>query len=338
MILIKPSFEIIDKSAYPSILEFIEHIGRVCYKSEDKIGPGTAEKFVKPRIKDGHESILEHGTFCFELSHSEIENDGVLDYIEHSLQCIHDIQENSIGFQFLTRKDWSMLLSFNIRTLRDATKMSPGNPLIYGLTTELSKEYPSLFRDLVILRPSCNAFQLRRILPSEMFKTFTTDELRKHYYETVRFICDRGVSHELVRHRLCAFSQESTRYCNYAGGVTFIIPPWVDIEPGEYNEEIMGAYNDPFTANEVWSFAMLEVEDDYIRLTKSEGWSPQQARSVLPNSLKTEIVVTANLAEWHHIFGLRTAKAAHPQMRELMIPLCSEFKNKFPEIFGDIEL
>lgn len=176
--------------------------------------------------------------------------------------------------------------------------------------------------------------EIKIISPTEMLETFTPDELKKHYYETVRFICDRGVSHELVRHRLCAFSQESTRYCNYSGGVTFIIPPWMeDIEPGEYD---FSNVDDMVCPKLSWIECCLLLEAQYKELLAS--WSPQQARTVLPNSLKTEIVVTANLAEWHHIFGLRTAKAAHPQMRELMIPLCSEFKNKFPEIFGDIEL
>ena len=155
----------------------------------------------------------------------------------------------------------------------------------------------------------------------------------EHSAMTVKFIVDRGVSHELVRHRLCAFSQESTRYCNYKGGVTFILPPWCIIEAGEYiNVDEIGSDQGEYD----WVFAMLSAENTYIELLKF-GWSPQQARSVLPNSLKTEIVVTANFREWRHIFKLRTSKAAHPQMKEIMLPLLKEVKRRIPVIFDNIE-
>ena len=158
----------------------------------------------------------------------------------------------------------------------------------------------------------------------------------EHSAMSVRFIIDRGVSHELVRHRLCAFSQESTRYCNYKGGVTFVIPPWVDIEKGEYSSiEMVKLVEDSSFSDDQWKFAIATSEITYINLL-NEGWSPQQARSVLPNSLKTEIVVTANFREWRHIFMLRTAKTSHPQMREVMIPLLMGVKTVVPEIFDDI--
>lgn len=154
----------------------------------------------------------------------------------------------------------------------------------------------------------------------------------EHSAMTVRFIIDRGVSHELVRHRLCAFSQESTRYVNYKGGCTFVIPPWVNIPPGEYTE----LEDEDYLANQVWFLQLYDIEKTYISLL-SFGWTPQQARSVLPNSTKTEIVVTANFREWQHIFKLRCAKAAHPQMREVMVPLHEECKELIPIIFDDID-
>ena len=139
----------------------------------------------------------------------------------------------------------------------------------------------------------------------------------------MRFICDRGVTHEIVRHRLCAYTQESTRYCNYRGGVTFIRPFfWVE----------SNADDSPYS---VWLEAMKRCEEAYTLLIEM-GATPQEARSVLPNSLKTEIVVTANLREWRHILKLRTAKDAHPQMRQLMIPLLEELKEKLPVLFADI--
>ena len=157
----------------------------------------------------------------------------------------------------------------------------------------------------------------------------------EHAYMSVRFICDRGVTHEIVRHRLAAYSQESTRYCNYKEGVTFIIPPWIRLQEGNYHEEDVNRLFPECCPEYDWFNAMLYAEVKYKTLNSE--WSPQQARSVLPNSLKTEIVMTANLREWMHIFSLRTSKAAHPQMRELMIPLLEEMKTLVPVIFDNIK-
>jgi len=153
----------------------------------------------------------------------------------------------------------------------------------------------------------------------------------EHSAMSVKFIVDRGVTHELVRHRLCAFSQESTRYCNYKGGTTFVIPPWVDLEEGKYD------WSCTFSSktDNIWARNLLHLESAYKDLL-NYGWTPQQARSVLPNSLKTEIVVTANFREWRHIFKLRCSKAAHPQMREIMIPLLEDVKNRIPVIFDNL--
>ncbi|MBU0516735.1 MAG: FAD-dependent thymidylate synthase [Proteobacteria bacterium] len=153
----------------------------------------------------------------------------------------------------------------------------------------------------------------------------------EHSMITVRFIIDRGVSHELVRHRLAAFSQESTRYCNYAGGVTFVIPPWVNVEPGNYPDPDLGETDIEFE----WVNFMRQAETMYLDLLQA-GWSPQQARSVLPNSLKTEVVMTANVREWRHVFSLRCSKAAHPQMREVMIPLLGALFSRIPVLFDDL--
>ena len=172
----------------------------------------------------------------------------------------------------------------------------------------------------------------------------------EHESATVRFVVDRGVSHELVRHRLCAFSQESTRYCNYKDEVVFVLPPWVDVEIGSYirnpsrplpynflkdGRDYFGGVSGLNQSDRNWFITMIEAEKCYSGLLK-EGWTPQQARSVLPNSLKTEIVVTANFREWRHIFKLRCAKAAHPQMREVMIPLLAVMADCVPVIFDDL--
>lgn len=147
----------------------------------------------------------------------------------------------------------------------------------------------------------------------------------EHESVTVRIICDRGVSHEIVRHRLASYSQESTRYCDYGkeGEIQVIQPPGLeDEEHGRYS---LG----------IWEHAMRAAEEAYNILRKN-GVQPQIARSVLPNSLKTEIVMTCNLREWRHFFKLRTAPASHPQMREITIPMLAEFKRLIPVVFDDI--
>lgn len=158
----------------------------------------------------------------------------------------------------------------------------------------------------------------------------------EHVSMTVKFTVDRGVTHELVRHRLCSVTQESTRYVNLANkGVIFIIPPWINIPEGEYLlpsyfTDIL-EYRDENTKR--WFQNCYRAEKDYVNLIK-EGWTPQQARSILPNALKAEIYVTANLREWKHIFDLRCEPSVHPQMREVMIPLRDEMRNLLPEIFA----
>lgn len=146
----------------------------------------------------------------------------------------------------------------------------------------------------------------------------------EHVSVTGRVICDRGVSHEIVRHRLAAYSQESTRYCNYKSKGVKVIEPLFYL--GEENKEKF----------DEWFAAMQDAERHYLRLLEL-GSTPQEARSVLPNSLKTEIVITYNLREWRHFFKLRCAKAAHPQMREITIPMLREFQRLIPGIFDDIQ-
>lgn len=147
----------------------------------------------------------------------------------------------------------------------------------------------------------------------------------EHVTATVKIVCDRGVTHEIVRHRLASYSQESTRYANYSDKrfgkeITVIRPFFWEVGSKEYD---------------VWVRAMKQAEKSYMDLIEL-GASAQQARSVLPNSLKTEIIVTCNLREWRHIFSLRCDSAAHPQMREIMLPLLSEFKRNIPVLFDDL--
>ena len=147
----------------------------------------------------------------------------------------------------------------------------------------------------------------------------------EHCNFTVKFIVDRGVSHEIVRHRLAAYCQESTRYCNYSkgefGGEITVIEPCF-FEPGS-------------VAWEFWKDACAVAESAYFDLLEY-GFTPQQARAVLPNSLKTEVVMTANIREWRHFFKLRCSEAAHPQMREVATQLLKATREKIPVLFDDI--
>lgn len=147
----------------------------------------------------------------------------------------------------------------------------------------------------------------------------------EHASVTVKFVVDRGVSHEIVRHRLASYCQESTRYCNYSkedfgSEITFIIPEYLEYKSESWN---------------IWKSAMKSCEDAYFKMLDF-GLSPEQARAVLPNSTKTEIIMTADLREWRTFFKLRCANAAHPQMREVTRPLLEDFKKLIPVIFDDI--
>lgn len=206
MRIIEPSVEILTPIDGEAILKMLEAVGRTCYKSEDKIQEGSAEKFISNIVKRGHEAVIEH---------------------------------------------------YNI---------------------------------------------------------------------TVKFICDRGVTHEIVRHRLASYCQESTRYCNYAndkfnGEITVIKPMFLEVGTDGW---------------ELWHDACAMAEKFYFDLLDF-GCTPQEARAVLPNSLKTELVMTANIREFRHFFNLRCSKAAHPQMREVANMLLREFKERIPVLFDDIE-
>lgn len=154
------------------------------------------------------------------------------------------------------------------------------------------------------------------------------EAMLEHSFLSIRFICDRGVSHELVRHRLASFAQESTRYCNYSqdkfgNELTFIKPLFLDEDTNEYR---------------VWEHAMRVAESDYMMMLNA-GRTAQEARSILPNSIKTEVVMSTNYREWRHFFKLRAARAtgpAHPQMEEITRPLLEELKTLIPVVFDDI--
>lgn len=151
------------------------------------------------------------------------------------------------------------------------------------------------------------------------------DSVLEHVAISVRVICDRGVSHEIVRHRIASYTQESTRYCNYSDDrfgneLTFIAPSWTTENSQKYLR---------------WEASVEQIEELYFNMVAVNA-KPQEARSVLPNSLKTEIVMTMNLREWRHFFNLRTSPDAHPDMQVVAKMILSEFQENIPVIFEDI--
>lgn len=168
----------------------------------------------------------------------------------------------------------------------------------------------------------------------------------EHYSFTVKFVCSRSLSHQLVRHRLCSFSEQSQRYCNFETKVEMgiILPYWLDdndkrrIKNKSFSSTLQVPNNISLKCQH-WLDTVIESIVSYgILIRNNSEMTPQQVRSILPNAAKTEIVCTANLRQWRHILKLRTSKGADPEIKELMIPLLNKLKEKLPTIFGDIEV
>ena len=289
MKLIKPSFEIITQNSNnDGMLKHIELCGRVCYKSEDKIKDNTAAIFVNGLIKSGHTSVLEHGTVYLYIK----------DKAYNVIPLYEKYKENKYSKVNLPRcneYDSECYITTNYRVLVENNWLDD-------------------------LQYQCE--------PTEFHEKRVT----------VRFILDRAISMEFIRHRVFSFAQESTRYCNYSkdkftNEITFIYPAWCNTIKESTKEERAKVYGDKevngwYASDNLenqWVISMLDAEITYISLIDA-GWKPQQARSVLPNSLKTELMMTGFVTDWKHFFELRCSKAAHPQAQELAIPLEEEFK------------
>ena len=198
----------------------------------------------------------------------------------------------------------------------------------FEILTDLSPE--AVLKHIELCGRTCYKSEGR--ITEDSCRTFIQNTIKRgheavleHFNITVKFICDRGVSHEIVRHRLASYCQESTRYCNYAkddfnSEITVIEPFYLEPNTFAYDE---------------WKQACMTAERAYFNLLEW-GCTPQEARAVLPNSLKTEIVMTANLREWRHFFKLRCSPAAHPQMRQSATPLLFALQKKLPIVFDGI--
>ena len=307
MKVVKPGYEIILNTLDP--VTKIERVARVCYKSESKIKEGSAEKLVSALIKRGHEAMLEHASFCFEL-----DGESYL-WLTTCVQCLQDT--TNFKSYLTVSADGRLLVSGNVRAWRSFLLACVE---IYKFFPEFIKQFifsnPVLFPELQDenMFAECEGV----MIPITDDQLRTKNEKLKHFRPTVQFIVDRGVSHEIVRHRAASFAQESTRYCNYMkddfGGEIAVIKPF-------YLEEGTIGYS-------IWEDACRSAETAYFDLL-NWGCTAQEARGVLPTHLKTEVVMTAPLSEWVHFFNLRalgTTGAPHPQMKEVAEPLLEAVK------------
>ena len=298
-------FDDFDDIVGQDVLKKIELCGRVCYKSEKRIDEGSAEKFVSNIIKRGHEAVLEHGSFIFEVS-PEFYN---------ATQYVLKKWEESTDFVSFLRftNDGRPIISGNVRAWRDFFKevLKNYDDVLPNCAENFIKENPVLFPEFqdVEFYGTDDYFK-----PLKVTDLQTDNEKLTHWDVTVKFVVDRGISHELVRHRTASFCQESTRYCNYSKNdfgseITVIIPYYLDYKSVGWN---------------TWKDTMKACEDAYFKLLDI-GLTAQEARGVLPTNLKTEVVMTQSLKYWLHFFTLRTPNAAHPQMTEVSRPLLDDF-------------
>lgn len=308
MIIVDPSFEIQDDLDQASLAVRLEACGRICYKSEEKISEGSALPFVKKIAEHGHNSVMEMAVVTLRLHCSSSQ-------IADFLQC-------QSKYLFIDPVDDGLLVTGSIRAFRELYSTFPEIELVCAMVDFLGARHPYLFENVwkPVTRSGESSIGMKKI-PLEQVEQLTPDLLLHHRFLGVKFIVNRAVTHEIVRHRPCSFLQESQRYCRYSqdkfgNQVTFIRPLFFASDSSEYK---------------LWQQAMEMTEALYLQLLETS--TPQAARTVLPNSCKTEIIVYCNLAEWLHILKLRTSPAAEPSMREVMIPLETELKKRYPQLF-----
>lgn len=283
MKLIESSVQIIkEKDPY----KMIELAGRTCYKSEDKITENSAKEFVDRMIKLGHGAMLEHGTIYLTI-------DGE-DPNLSKIQSNPHTKVNLVPYEVLTESNYTISYKAYI-------------------TTNLRVLVENNLKELLCYQVEPTEHHEKRI--------------------TAKFICDRGVSHEFVRHSVFSFAQESTRYCDYSkdkfgNDITYIIPSWLDLPEGKYSNwdndwcdvsELKLLYPEVDNLSDPANCFLQSIKNAeyYYFMLINRGWKPQQARQVLPNATKTELVMTGFESDWEHFFELRCSGAAHPDARKL---------------------
>lgn len=291
----------------------VELCGRVCYKSEDRITHDSADRFIKGVIKREHEAVLEHARITLRIA-NEISY-GQFAFIRS------DMRKHGLPSFLSETYCWgSRVISGNMRAWRNFATYATNNMLL------MPEELHKMFCDNAVFFPEfirdSDVYNIEPGLDIAPHRLPAKDRVIHSWY-TLRFICDRGVSHEIVRHRPASYCQESTRYCNYAKGdfsgqITVVKPCFLTDGTDAYRK---------------WVTACEGAEKAYFDLLSAD-YSPQEARDVLPTSLKTELVMTATAEEWLHFIKLRTASDAHPQMREVATRAREILLEQDAEVFG----
>ena len=314
MKVIAPYFEILEDLDSQSLAVRIEACGRICYKSEDKISPESAEPFIRNIIKHGHNSVTEMAVLTLSI---------VYDSESFASQFFH-LLPKFFHIDKIEKKE--LLVTGSVRAFRELYQANPTVKMVKAIAEFLGRRHPLFYEDLLPARGLVKQEGVKvEKVPLQTVDTLPADLLVKHRHVAVLFVVNRAITHEIVRHRPVSYLQESQRYCRYSqdkfgSEVTFIKPMFFKKGSAEYS---------------MWEQAMQETEKIYLKLLETS--SPQAARTVLPNSCKTELITFANLLEWLHIFKLRTSKGAEPSMREVMIPLLHKFQEKYPTIFSGIQ-
>ena len=332
MKIVKPNVEIMRSGLETEFMtpeQFIERVGRTCYKSEDKITETSAAKFVSNLIKRGHEAMVEHWTLIFKAA-----TPGIYDLIKLDMhRFVEDTTldiEHPVPHLRFTCKNYGdkhrCIISGNVRAWRDFARITfAGYGLIPPYLRSVMKAYPVFFPEYQDWVQGINNMS-SALMPISVSDLRGRKEHSVHHDVTVKFTTDRGISHEIVRHREASYAQESTRYCNYSGdkyGKEISVVEPIDI----YN--LVNGHQ----AYDSWADACLDGELGYFNML-SNGCTPQTARSVLPTCTKTEVIMTAPLGEWDHVFGLRCAPDAHPDIQHVMKLARNEFYALFPERYN----
>jgi len=315
MKVIAPYCEILEDLDKQSLSVRIEACGRICYKSEDKITPESAEPFIRNIIKHGHNSVTEMAVLTLKVLYDT----------EAFATQLFNLMPKFLLIDRIAKKE--LLISGSVRAFRELYQANPTVKMVKAVAAYLGGRHPLFYEDLL---PERGLMQQEGVhvekIPLEAVDALPADLLAKHRHVAVLFVVNRAITHEIVRHRPVSYLQESQRYCRYSqdkfgNEVTFIKPMFFSESSEEYS---------------LWEKAMAETEKIYLKLLETS--SPQAARTVLPNSCKTELITFANLLEWLHIFKLRTSKGAEPSMREVMVPLFHKFQEKYPTIFSGIQV
>ena len=343
MKIINPSIEVMHTGLEKDFMtpeQFIEKVGRTCYKSEDKITADSAVKFVGGLVKRGHEAMIEHWSLIFKTDRTTFE-----DIRADWLMLMHYTDDTDVNepdekrlkpfIRFTTNETKSgmrYVVSGNMRAWCDYmhawTRVKQMDWIPYYLLDTVNS-YPTFFPEYqeMLLPESEFVYENRYMSPITVNDLVGEFEHSVHHDVTVKFICDRGVSHEIVRHRTASFAQESTRYCNYSGDkygneITVVKPKFISDLNISLSDPAFIKNSDIFNS---WRVGCECSERVYFSLLDA-GSTPQEARSVLPNSLKTEVIMTGNLDCWKHFFELRCAPDAHPDIQVVAKMVREEFQ------------